>query len=135
MLVDEQQSDVVAGLLAQMLDELERIAEELAGAPVRFASIRLSAAGDTTLVADVVGRIQVVSYLLVAGNAVDVLWRSGGRPISGVLGLAAGESVHVQGTRREPLLETDPGEELVLNLSAAAMVGGHLTYVEALRRE
>lgn len=136
---DRDHHDVLAGLMAQMLDQLEEIAAELAGAPVRFAPIRARDSGDNTIIGPssggVVGRLQVVSYVLVAKTAVDVLWKAGGREISGTLGLGATSAVSARGTRREPLLETDPGEELLLNLSAAVTVGGHLAYVEALRRE
>ncbi len=133
-MAEHEHDDLLAGLCAQILDHLAELHRELRGAPLRFETIEASQAGDTVVVGNVVGRIQVISYALVAKAAVDVVWRSGLRPVSGVLGLGAGGAVALAGSRQNPLLETDPGEELVLNLAGAVVVGGHVAYVEAFHR-
>lgn len=91
-------------------------------------TIAATTSGDATVVAAVPGkRIRVVGYALVAGAAVTVKWKSGANDITGSMALAANGGVSHPGDGAEPL-ETRPGEALILNLSAIATVGGHLTY-------
>lgn len=97
----------------------------------KFASIAASNAGDNTLVSAVSGKkLRVVKYTIVASGAVSAKFRtSSGTDLSGAMSLGANSGV---GGAFCPLglLETIAGDGLVLNLSAATPVAGHLTYVE-----
>lgn len=99
-----------------------------------FATISTSASGDTTLVAAQPGRkIRVVSYTVIAAGAVSVKFKSGSTDITGAMALAANGGAAPSGAGLAPsgfagLFETASGEALVINLSAAVAVGGHLTY-------
>jgi hypothetical protein len=100
--------------------------------PLLFAAINASASGDNTLVAaDATRRIKVVSYAFVCSSTVNVTWKSGaGTNLSGAMafiantGIAPGTSSPSQG----PILQTAVNQALVLNLSGAVQVSGHLSY-------
>lgn len=96
---------------------------------VGFAPISTSASGNTTIVAAVPGfNIIVLGYLLVAAAAVSVAFEDGdGLIVSGPYPISAtggnAPAVHPFGQ-----FVIKSGSALVLNLSAAVLVGGHLSY-------
>lgn len=100
--------------------------------PLLFAAINVSASGDNTIVAaDATRRIKVVSYAFVCSSTVNVTWKSGaGTNLSGAMafiantGIAPGTSSPSQG----PILQTAVNQALVLNLSGAVQVSGHMSY-------
>lgn len=104
------------------------------GAEIKFAVIAAASSGDNTVVAAVTGkRIHVLSYVIVAAAAVSVKWKSGASvDESGVMALAANGGVVVPAIApgQGEWLVTDPGQALVLNLSGAISVGGHISYFE-----
>ncbi|MHA2062866.1 MAG: hypothetical protein ACXABY_00585 [Candidatus Thorarchaeota archaeon] len=71
--------------------------------------------------------IVVFGYILVADGAVALTWGSGSVDISGTMTLATPFVLGVSGSRY-PVLRTSHGEALVLTMSAAQNVGGHVTY-------
>ena len=95
-----------------------------------FASINVAANGDNTIVASPGAKVlRVLSYVLVADGAVAVKWGDTTPTYtSGAMSLAANGGVcapfspigHVQ---------TASAKGIVLNLSAAVGVRGHLTYI------
>lgn len=96
-----------------------------------FASINVSSSGDNTIVAAVTSKvIRVLSYTLVADSAVAAKWVNGtaGTAVSGAMSLAANGGIAA------PFMpvghfQTSVNTPLVLNLSAANGVRGHLTYI------
>lgn len=104
---------------------------------MKYAAISASSSGNTTMVAAVPERrIRVLSYTVVADSAVVVKWKSGSTDISGDMSLAANGGMSPNSSGLSPagfvgLFETGIGEGLILNLSSAVAVGGHLTYVLA----
>ena len=96
----------------------------------KYAKIDVASAGDNTIVAAVAGKkIRVLQYALVVGAATTVIWKSGSTAISGDMSFDANSGIS---SPFSPvgLFETAAGEALVLNLSAANPVSGHLVYVE-----
>lgn len=99
-----------------------------------FASISTSASGDTTIIAAQPGRkIRVLNYTVIAAGDVSIRWKSGSTNITGAMALATNGGAAPSGAAQSPsghigLFETAVGEALVLNLSAAIAVGGHLAY-------
>ncbi len=100
-----------------------------------FAEISAANNGDNTIVSGVTGkRIRVTGYLLVASGAVNAKWKSAGNDLSGAIPLAAQTVLPASVTPSFPggaskgWLETNPGEDLILNLSGATLVAGHLSY-------
>ena len=99
-----------------------------------FAKISTSSSGDTTIVAAVTGkRIRVQNYTLIAAGDVSVTWKSGSTTISGAMPLTtnggmAPSAGAATASGLDGVLETAGGEALVLNLSAAVLVAGHLRY-------
>ena len=88
-----------------------------------------SASGDQTIVSGVAGkRIVVHNYLIVAGAAVTVRWKSGATNKSGPIALAANGGVSAPGGIENRWFATGIGEDLVLNLGGAVAVGGHVAY-------
>ena len=101
----------------------------------KYAAISASASGDNTIVAAVAGqKIVLLSYLVIAAGDVSITWKSGASTsLSGAMALAANGGAAPSAGPLTPagvvgMLETAPGEALVLNLSAAVAVGGHITY-------
>ncbi len=97
----------------------------------QFAAISASALGDNTLVAAVAGKtIRVLKYTVVASSPVALKFGDGlgTNPITGAMPLAANSGV---GGAYCPigLFQTSAGNALVLNLSTAVPVAGHLTYI------
>ena len=99
---------------------------------VLFASIGAAASGDNTIVAaDTTRRIKVLSYVIIADGAVVATWKSGsGTNLSGGMNLLAGSGVAAApgGPSGGWWLETAVNEALVLNLSSATGVRGHMSY-------
>jgi len=101
-----------------------------------YSTIETSSSGNTTIVPAVTGRkIRVLNYTLIASGAVSVIWKSGAATnISGTMALAANGGMAPSCSISSPagmlgVFETNIGEGLVLNLSAAVQVGGHLVYI------
>lgn len=95
------------------------------------AVIEHAASGDNTVVAaQGPGKsIKVLGYTMIGAGTVNARWKSGAsNNRSGPMTLTAG-------TGASPAVTTDgqfvcePNEALVLNLSAAVAVNGHVTYV------
>lgn len=99
-----------------------------------YALIDTAVSGDNTIVAAAPGRkIRVIAYLAIAGGDVSIRWKSGSTSLSGAMALAANGGAAPAGAGESPsgyigLMETAPGQALVLNLSGAVQVSGHLTY-------
>lgn len=104
---------------------------------MKFAVINLSSSGDSVVVSGVPNRrIRVVSYTLISDAAVTVTWKSGSTEISGPMSLAANGGMAPNSAGLSPagfvgLFETDFGTDLVIGLSSAVAVGGHISYVLA----
>ena len=83
--------------------------------------------GDHTLVSGVAGStIIVYSIFCIVGSAQTVLWKSGSTTILGGAALATNGGYHVESDFG--ITETVDGEDLILNNSAAAQIGGGITY-------
>lgn len=98
------------------------------------AVITATALGTTTIVAAVPNmKIRVLSYRLFTLAACEITWKSNTTNITGAMnfpdygGIAAGcMQLTPAGLTYE--FETRPGEALIINLSVATTVGGHLLY-------
>jgi len=94
--------------------------------------IAASASGDTTLLAAATTkRFKVSKLVLSAKTAVDVKFKSGSTDITGVIPLGATAPLIVpQQQVNEPawLVGLTVNQALVINLSAAVVVGGFLVY-------
>lgn len=99
----------------------------------RVQRIKIDAAssGDNTIVTVVAGtRIIVTSVVLVAAAAVSVKWKSGSTDLSGAMPFAANGGYALSGNREDPVLSTAvQDEDLILNLSGAVQVSGHINYI------
>jgi hypothetical protein len=102
---------------------------------MKYAAISASSSGDNTIVAALDGqKIVLLNYTLIAAGNVGVTWKSGASTsLSGAMAMAANGGAAPSAGPLTPagvvgLLETAPGEALVLGLSAAVAVGGHITY-------
>lgn len=97
---------------------------------IRTATISISASGDTTVsTPSATQRIAVVGYVLVngVGTAQSVTFKSASTAITGAMPLStAAVPLVVLGSRRDPVFATNGGEALVINLSAATLVTGHI---------
>lgn len=102
---------------------------------MKYAVINASASGSNTIVAAVTNkRIRVLSYTMIAAGDVTVTWRSASTAISGPMALATNGGAAPSAGQATPAgligqFETNQGEALNLNLSAAVAVGGHITYI------
>lgn len=97
------------------------------------AAINASSSGDNTLVAATAGKkIRVIRWELSASAAVNAKFKDGASTdLTGLFYLAAaGANVEEDSVDqgRDFLFETTAGNALVLNLSGAVPVGGHLNY-------
>lgn len=92
-----------------------------------FAPISASASGDNVIVQDPGNgsKVKVISYVLVADGAVNAQWKGTGTA-SGAMPLVANSGVSANGGFL-PMFQTTGG--LILNLSAAVGVKGHVAYV------
>ena len=99
-----------------------------------YAAISASSSGANTVVAAVANkRIRVQNYLLVGGGTVTATWKSDTTAISGGLPLVANSVVACSAGNSNPngpdgVLETAGGAALVLDLSGAVAVSGHIRY-------
>lgn len=102
---------------------------------VKFARLRATAIGDTIIVPAVAGaKIRVLGYTVTtqtSGAAVDLFFKSGAstdlasiRDIDGLF------PVSYAGGQGAPAFETAAGAALVVGLTAAKQIDGHLSYVE-----
>lgn len=102
-------------------------------AATKYATINASNSGNNTLVAAVPDRkIRVVNYTLVGDGAVDAKFASDGAEdtdLTGPMAIAAAGG-GVSADSGSGLFETLAGEALLLNLSGAVEVNGHLAYLE-----
>lgn len=126
--------DAHTAALAAVNSSLDAIEAILTQTP-KFARLNLSASGDTTVVAAVPSKkIRVLNYFVTtqtANAAVTVAFKSGSSTILGEIREIDGlYPAAMPGNLLGPLFETAAGEALVVNLSAAKVVSGHLTYVE-----
>lgn len=100
------------------------------------AAVATAAAGPTVIVAGKANRrIRVLGYIVTSSQNNYVIWKSGTTALSGQMHMPAGGNValHLGDLWQSgglPVLQTDPGEDLVLYLDQAHVVGGHVTYVE-----
>lgn len=95
----------------------------------KYLVINVSSSGDNTLLAtDSSHKIRVLSYVIVADTAVAVKFASGTTAKTGAMSLSATGGVAAPYV---PVghFETDTTHDLVLNLSGAFGVRGHLTYL------
>lgn len=100
------------------------------GQTLAFAAIDCAASGDNTIVsANATRKLKVYAYVLVVDSAVSVKWKSGaGTNLSGAMSLAANGTLTISGSPSGWLFETAVNNALVLNLSAAVQVSGHVAY-------
>lgn len=127
---------------ADTIEELEITDDGAASVDIRrgrlieFASIDTAASGDNAIIkgAGRTTKIKVVSYVLVSTSALSVRWIS--KPasgtstnLSGAMALAANGGISSPaGNPGAWLMETNAGEDLVLNLGAATQVSGHVAF-------
>ena len=99
-----------------------------------YGVINTASSGDNTVIPAIAGmRIRVVGYTVLAAGAVVVTWKSASTALSGpmAIGTTVGLSLAQNQTSDQSefgIIQTAPGEALVLGLSAAVQVGGHLNY-------
>lgn len=97
---------------------------------VKYLAISASSSGDTTLIAAIASTvIRVVNLCLIANGTVNVKFKRGSTDITGLYYLVANAGAVLPEASRG-WFETGSNEALVINLSAAVAVGGHLAYVE-----
>jgi hypothetical protein len=103
---------------------------------IQTVQVNASAIGNNAVVAALTQneakRISVISYLITASGGLNTAaWRSGATTVKdGPYDLAADEEVGATGQRDAPLFLTEAGEALNINLSAATVVTGRVTYIE-----
>lgn len=100
------------------------------------APITASAAGATAIVAGATGcKYRVIGFLLSFGGTVNAKWQSGSTDLTGeIYGVAGAQAVspalpqanHATGPASQ--FTTNPGDDLVLNLSGNVAVGGYVVY-------
>jgi hypothetical protein len=99
---------------------------------VKTVAINKSASGENSLVAaqEKFGYV-VTGYVVVADGAVEVKFKNGagGSDVTGPMSLAANGIVS-SGYNPDGHFKVDPNKALILNLSSAVEVNGHLTYRE-----
>lgn len=103
---------------------------------MKTAVINTAVIGANTIVAAVVGkRIRLLNYTIVVGGTVIVTWKSASTNLSGPMPMVANDSLSASAGESMPvgmvpLMQTGVNEALVLDLSTAVQVSGHLTYYE-----
>lgn len=99
-----------------------------------YGVINTASSGDTTIIPAIAGmRIRVVGYTALAAGTVVVTWKSASTALSGPMTIGGSVGLSMaqnQSTDQSEfgIIQTAPGEALVLGLSAAVQVGGHLNY-------
>lgn len=104
-------------------------------ATIKFARLRVTSIGDTTIVPAVPGKkIRVLGYMLTtqtANSAVDLFFKSGpATDLASVRDIDGQYPVVYAGSLAAPAFETATGQPLVIGMTANKSVDGHLTYVE-----
>jgi hypothetical protein len=102
---------------------------------LHFAKIEATS-GDNVIVAGSTypnKQIRVLSYTVLSDADVSLTWKSDTTGLSGAMPIAAKGGITATSNFLAPggplgLFQTKSGEDLVLNLSGTANVGGHLTY-------
>jgi hypothetical protein len=103
---------------------------------MRFAKIDISASGDSTIVAAVDGlKIRVITYVVASDINTKLKFKSSSTDLTGPMSVGAYSNIYNGNTDLMPggligVLETQPGEALILNSTVAAAVGGHIVYKE-----
>lgn len=93
---------------------------------IRHLAIAASSSGDTTLLAAQSGQpIVVLAYTLVCDAAVDVKFRDG-QDLTGAMPFASNGGVSAPFNPAGHFV-TRAGQPLVINLSEAAAIAGHMT--------
>ena len=122
-------TDDVGGVHCQKIKRMRGTDGKFTG-DVLYAAIDCSSSGDNTIVAsDATNKIRVLGYVITASAAVNVRWKSGATNKSGLLYLdtKGGVSHHTEDGCMETVNSADA---LILNLSSAVTVGGHIAYVK-----
>jgi hypothetical protein len=93
-------------------------------------AIAVSTSGDNQLIAGVAGKtIRVMGYIVTAAAAVAVKFRSNATDLTGPMNLPLNGSISAfAAANDDALFDCAPGDPLVLNLSGAVAVNGHLRY-------
>jgi hypothetical protein len=93
-------------------------------APVNTATL-----GDNTVIAAPSGTsfIRVHGYILNGAGAVNVTWKNGSTALTGAMALGSTVNL-VAPEAADGWFDLTPGNALVLNLSAAVQVSGHVLY-------
>jgi hypothetical protein len=94
------------------------------------APVNTATSGDNTIVAapSGTGMIRVHGYVLDAGGAVSVTWKNDAiASLTGAMSLAANSAL-VAPEAPDGWFDLSPAAGLVLNLSAAVQVSGHVLY-------
>lgn len=103
---------------------------------MKFAKIDISASGDTTIVAAVDGvKIRVITYIVASDTNTKFKFKSASTDLTGPMSVGAYSNIFNGNTDLIPggligVLETQPGEALVLSSTVAAAIGGHIVYKE-----
>ncbi len=98
---------------------------------IKYVAISASSSGNNTLVsADSTRKIKVQSYVIVAAGTVNVTFKSGSNNLSGAMPLVANSGVASPPVKPTDgsYFQTNANEALILNLSDAVAVTGHLSY-------
>lgn len=107
------------------------VVAEVPLSPLLFSPLSATSSGDTIVVLGIDGyTINVCSYVFVVASDVSVKWRSNGTDLSGAMPMIAngGISAPVSSPGLGPLFKTIPGDPLIINLSSASLVAGHIGY-------
>lgn len=122
-------TDDVGGVHHQVV-KVEFGKDGKAAGNAKFAPIQASSAGDNTIVAANASKsFRVISYVISASGAVNAKWKRGSTDVSGLLYMDA-KGGAVANEAQKGHFETNINEALILNLSGAVAVGGHITYLE-----
>jgi hypothetical protein len=103
---------------------------------MNYAKVDVSTSGDSTIVAAVPERkIRVITYVLASDTNTKIKFKSASNDLTGPMAIGAYSNIYNGNTDLMPggligVLETEPGEALVLNSTVAAAIGGHIVYKE-----
>ncbi|CAB4160647.1 hypothetical protein UFOVP731_8 [uncultured Caudovirales phage] len=105
---------------------------------MKTAIISATLSGDNVILSGTPGkRIRVLAYTVSFSTNNTAQWKSGSTLISGLMHFASGGNIAIHlgdnwPSGGLPVLQTEAGEDLILNLGGAITAGGHLTYVEVM---
>jgi hypothetical protein len=105
---------------------------------MKFVKIDLTASGDAVIATGIEGKkFRVITYLVCSTVNCLVTFKSGSTAITGPMAVGAYSNIFNGNTEMIPfgligVLETNAGEDLVINLSANSVVGGHILYQEVM---